>query len=228
MKQIFIKTNQPLRGGVLLKELLIIRGRKCERCGLTTWLNQPITLQAHHIDGDKTNNEQSNLELLCPNCHSYTDNFGAKNIKKQEVSDEDLLNALQSYSSIRQALLSVGLSDGSVNYKRAKKLLANNTDINLQEKEFKTQQMNFCQDCGAEIGYQATYCTDCGYRHQRKVLERPDRETLKNLIRTKSFVQIGKEFSVSDNAIRKWCISYGLPSKKVDIKKYNDQEWLDL
>ena len=54
-------------------------GYKCERCGLSDWKNKPITLQLHHIDGDRKNNDLNNLEILCPNCHSQTDNFGNKN-----------------------------------------------------------------------------------------------------------------------------------------------------
>lgn len=51
------------------------------------------------------------------------------------------------------------------------------------------------------------------------------REELKKLIRTTPFVQIGKQFNVSDNAIRKWCDKYNLPRKVSDIKKYSDEEW---
>ena len=96
-----------------LKNRLIkegIKENKCEICGITEWNNLPITLQAHHMDGDRTNNTLENLSLLCPNCHSQTDNFCSKNIKKSPVSDEALIKALQEQPSIRQALLSVGLS----------------------------------------------------------------------------------------------------------------------
>lgn len=57
-----------------------IKERKCEYCGNTEWLGQPIILELHHIDGNKTNNNLSNLQLLCPNCHSITDNFKSKKI----------------------------------------------------------------------------------------------------------------------------------------------------
>lgn len=60
----------------LLKEKLI--ENKCAICGLTEWLEKPITLQLHHIDGNSNNNNISNLQLLCPNCHSQTDNFCGK------------------------------------------------------------------------------------------------------------------------------------------------------
>lgn len=58
----------------------------------------------------------------------------------------------------------------------------------------------------------------------RKV-ERPSREELKLLIRTKSFLQIGKDYKVSDNAIRKWCDFYNLPRHKRKIEKISDEDW---
>ena len=38
----------------------------------------------HHIDGDCTNNKMENLQLLCPNCHSLTSNFGSFKTKTQK------------------------------------------------------------------------------------------------------------------------------------------------
>lgn len=55
------------------------RGYGCETCGYTEWRGQPISLELHHIDGDYRNNKFDNLQLLCPNCHSQTDNYGARN-----------------------------------------------------------------------------------------------------------------------------------------------------
>ena len=53
---------------------------KCECCGNKEWMGYPIMLELHHIDGNRQNNQLSNLQLLCPNCHSITDNFKSKNI----------------------------------------------------------------------------------------------------------------------------------------------------
>lgn len=39
------------------------------------------------------------------------------------------------------------------------------------------------------------------------------------------FLQIGKKYGITDNAVRKWCDFYNLPRKVSDIKKYNEQEW---
>lgn len=52
---------------------------ECASCGLTTWLDVPITLELDHIDGDHRNNEISNLRFLCPNCHSLTPTFRGRN-----------------------------------------------------------------------------------------------------------------------------------------------------
>ena len=61
----------------LLKDNLV--EYKCALCGLSEWLNKPLVLQLHHIDGDNSNNTLENLQLLCPNCHSQTNNYCGKN-----------------------------------------------------------------------------------------------------------------------------------------------------
>jgi hypothetical protein len=64
---------------VLREYLVAHRGHKCESCNNSTWLDKPITLHAHHKDGNSTNNKLDNVMLLCPNCHSTTDTYGSKN-----------------------------------------------------------------------------------------------------------------------------------------------------
>lgn len=57
----------------LLKEI-------CSECGLGPEYNgKPLTLQLDHIDGNKYNNELSNLRILCPSCHSQTDTYNGRN-----------------------------------------------------------------------------------------------------------------------------------------------------
>ena len=60
--------------------LTFTRGHRCEHCGNEGLYNgKPLSLQVHHKDGDACNNSPSNLETVCPNCHSQTENYVAKN-----------------------------------------------------------------------------------------------------------------------------------------------------
>ena len=73
-----------------LNKRLIKEGYKearCECCGLSEWLGKPIVLELHHIDGNRKNNKLENLKLLCPNCHSITDNFKSKNVKHYKFNN---------------------------------------------------------------------------------------------------------------------------------------------
>lgn len=58
----------------LIKEM----GNKCQKCLLSLWNNEAISIEVHHIDGDRTNNCIKNLQLLCPNCHAQTHNWRGK------------------------------------------------------------------------------------------------------------------------------------------------------
>ncbi len=111
------------RGKTTAAPLIALRGRKCEHCGLTEWLNQPINLQIHHLNGDHSDNRLENLQLLCPNCHSYTENFAKKNLNKKEKTDEEFVQALREATSIHQALRILGLVPGGGNYDRARRII---------------------------------------------------------------------------------------------------------
>lgn len=58
-----------------------MKSYKCETCGISAWNNKHIVLELHHKNGVHSDNSIDNLEILCPNCHSQTDNFRTKNIK---------------------------------------------------------------------------------------------------------------------------------------------------
>jgi Zn finger protein HypA/HybF involved in hydrogenase expression len=56
-----------------LKLILVRDGYKkyiCEECNINEWNGEELPLELDHIDGDHTNNELSNLKILCPNCHA--------------------------------------------------------------------------------------------------------------------------------------------------------------
>jgi hypothetical protein len=68
-----------------LRKRLFAEGYKeeiCECCKRSEWLGEKIPLELHHKDGDKMNNDLDNLEIVCPNCHTFTETYKGKNIKK--------------------------------------------------------------------------------------------------------------------------------------------------
>ena len=87
------------------------------------------------------------------------------------------------------------------------------------------KKKNTCIDCGTPISNNATRCKSCAAKMQRKKTDRPDRETLKELVRHTPFTQIANQYGVSDKAITKWCIAENIPSRKKDILLYTDEEW---
>lgn len=118
----FTKGTVKKNGKTTLSPLIALRGRKCERCGNEEWLGQPINLEIHHKNGDRSDNELSNLEILCPNCHSYTETFCYKT-KKTMIPDEDFVKALTENKTIHKALQQLGLTPSSGNYIRARELI---------------------------------------------------------------------------------------------------------
>lgn len=130
------KYGNNIRAANMKEALVALKGHQCETCHLSEWQNQPIPLEVHHKDGDHLNNELENLSLLCPNCHALTENWRGKNIAKPKtevISDDRFVTALQGSPSVRQALLSLGLTGAGGNYERAYKLINEYNILHLKK-----------------------------------------------------------------------------------------------
>lgn len=198
--------NKVYLNAARLKERLIkekIKEEKCEKCGNTEWLGEKIPLQLHHIDGNKYNNELKNLQLLCPNCHSLTENWCGKNTKKIrhcKVCDNEIKDGKSLYCSkeceykdrfnkkigvvTKEILISIlkeseTLKEVSLKIERTPRNLRRLlTKYNINWKEFIKKENSI-------------------------------NEIIETLITTKNFTKTGKIFSISDNGIRKKLKSNG-------------------
>lgn len=70
-----------VRGRGHVKARLLASGLKenrCEECGIDEWLDEPLNMALHHVNGDGSDNRLENLRLLCASCHSQTPSFARK------------------------------------------------------------------------------------------------------------------------------------------------------
>ena len=81
---------------IVKKFLLEREGHKCQICGYTEWMGQPIPLVVDHIDGNSENSAIDNFRLICGNCHMQTSTFAGRNrnngriIRKRRRQSNDL------------------------------------------------------------------------------------------------------------------------------------------
>lgn len=171
------------------KQILIReRGHVCERCKNEEWLGERITLELDHIDGDRQNNVRENLQLLCPNCHSYTPTWRGRNVKQgMRVSDAVLKKALIENRNIRQALVETGMAPKGGNYKRAEQLLNHIYDDEQQLDELNNQSVEEVVD-----------------------LSPFTRGELEKLLWVYPTTVIAKMYNMSDNGVARWARKWSL------------------
>jgi len=80
-----------------------------------------------------------------------------------------------------------------------------------------------CEYCNNKFMFKKSeelrFCSMKCYNLSTRLIERPSKEELLELVKSKPFTKIGEMFGVSDNAIRKWCEDYGLPRTKKELRK---------
>lgn len=78
----------------------------------------------------------------------------------------------------------------------------------------------YCKECGKVISKDSTLqlCWDCYNLYRASHI--PTKENLQQILlkNNGNFTQVGKIFNVTDNAVRKWCIKYGLSTHSSDYK----------
>lgn len=83
-------------------------------------------------------------------------------------------------------------------------------DIWLFGRQPKQHTKRFCQSCNKDLkNNQKTFCS---HECSRKI-ERPSKSELEQKTQTMSWCAIGREYGVSDNAVRKWAKQYSIIPK---------------
>ena len=184
-------------------DILYVMGDKCCLCG---YCKAKTALELHHLD-------PSEKDFTIGACLNRSWDTLHKEIQKC------ILVCSNCHREIHEGLLDQELQS-SYNSARGEEITQKNQEIRKGKK-------HYCFNCGKVISSKAKFCVDCSYL-ERQTVERPSREELKKLIREKTFVEIGRMYQVSDNAIRKWCKSVNLPTKKTEIKGFSDEEWSEI
>jgi hypothetical protein len=160
------------------------KDKKCEKCNLSEWMGKDIPLELNHINGDNMDNRLENLEILCCNCHAQTSNWRGKNIKSSANEEKKLRY------------------DNPI-----PKILNKTKKVKIKK------ELPKCLNCGNECRRKdLIYCNSVCYHEYNKQINNVPKvpEILEAFKLYKNFVQVGKFFGVSDNAVRKWCKSYGI------------------
>lgn len=189
----------------LKERLLYVMGGKCQLCGYDKCIH---ALEMHHINPEEKS-------------FSIGQNTNLATEKVFNEAKKCVLVCANCHREIEYGLHTEDLVSG-YNEERAQEIL--NAVKKVKEGEIKGDL--FCSECGAPITEysKSGKCAKC-VNIDRRTVERPNREELKNLIRTVPFTHIAKDYGVSDKAISKWCVAEGLPSTKTAIKSYSDEEW---
>jgi hypothetical protein len=78
------------RSRIAIKRHLLRAGiivNRCDWCGLSEWRGRPLSIQIDHVNGIRDDHRLENLRMLCPNCHSQTDTFAARNLKSRKTQN---------------------------------------------------------------------------------------------------------------------------------------------
>lgn len=108
------------------RRVLVDQEYRCRRCGLSEWLDEPLTLELEHKDGNNRNWARENVEGLCPNCHSLTPTWRGRDgdSRRKGTLDSAILAAIDANGgSIHRGLRALGLVSAGGNRRRAQRLL---------------------------------------------------------------------------------------------------------
>lgn len=151
----------------------------------------------HHINQDRTDNRHENLMVFATNEDHVAFHGGGNPILTEDGSYITERVHIPYYEYVNRTASDI------------KNNIEDEGSIRIKEKDL----CPFCMKNPKSID--ANMCVECYNRKRAEHI--PSKEVLNSLIHTKSFVDIGKEYGVKDNSVRRWCKKYGLPYRRKDI-----------
>ena len=191
--------------------------------------------------------------MVCPNCHALTDNYTGKNVDRENIAIKREKRDRKHKIGVSDD--GQRLYDEFGNFKIlcpicCKRFMGKNSKMCYEcrnesrskhkidkEELFEIMKTNTYSSAAKLLGVDRKtvakwhrFYVDENNKHNedQKLISSenaPSRDVLKFKIRTMSFVQVGKQYNVTDNSVRKWCDTYKLPRHKREIKSYSDEEW---
>lgn len=203
-----------------------IKEKRCENCRIDNWLGKNLAFELHHIDGNHINNLLSNLQILCPNCHSQSINFRGRgklaSAKRSIVPVERILEIIPLCYTRREVLLKVGLVGKGANYMRINRILKEHPNIQLKESQHNKQERKKIETLRKIKEHQES---DSTIAHNTKNLYHEgslgcgptkvkwmDDDQLKKLVWEISSIKLAKELGVTSNAVKHRCKQRNIPT----------------
>lgn len=189
----------------LFKKMSIdYKGGKCESCGYNKCAR---AMEFHHLDPSFKDYAISNLigkwydwemikkeldkcVLLCSNCH------------KEEHNKNDGIFLFSEKELTVGGTRNIGRRRGTINY-------VDKTCAHCGKKFSVSIKRRGCKFC-------SLLCSSLFHR----TVARPSKENLQEMINNMSYVKIGRQFGVSDVAIKSWCNNYGI-KRTVELRNKN-------
>lgn len=193
-----------------LRKRLIKEGLKtatCEICKNSTWNDKNIPLELDHINGVNIDNRICNLRIICPNCHAQTPTYRGKQKKmsaRREIDEVEFRKFGET-----SALKDGGNPEPSL-FKRKKE------GVETLHGRPTFCSIDYCDNCKKvyqEKKHKTRFCSiECYRTIMASSIPSPG-EILDAFEIHKNFLQVGKHFNVSDNAVRKWCKKYNITDR---------------
>lgn len=185
-------TQEPKIEDLSLRTIHKILIRANKSCQICKW-NKSIC-DVHHIVAIKHggNNEMNNLVIVCPNCHRCIHVLGSDYISLEELQKLSIGKTFSEWVDY-------------YNPKRNKKFNANFS-----------HKKCYNENCHNMVQYKNKFCSHiCSWNSREKNNWNKD-DLIKSLEKNNGIItSVAKDFSVSDNAIRKKCKAFD-----IDITQY--------